>query len=116
VNEPKTVFDFLRRRGSAFVSLVSNELMSNPAFLKAMRTAYKGGERLNGAVEQALKTMNVPSRTEFKRMIARVEALERELAEVRSAPAAPPAAQKAARKRPAKPPSPRRGKAPASRA
>ena len=87
MNEPKTVFDFLRSRGSAFVSLVSNELMSNPAFLRAMQTAYKGGERLNGAVEQALKTMNVPSRTEFKRMVARIEALEREVADARSAPA-----------------------------
>jgi hypothetical protein len=65
-------------------------------------------------VEKALKTMNVPSRTEFKRVLARVEALERGLAEVRSAPAAAPAAKKAARKRPAKPPSSRRGKAPAS--
>ena len=101
MNESKTMFDFLRSRGSAFVSLVSNELMSNPAFLRAMQTAYKGGERLNGAVEQALKTMNVPSRSEFKRMVARIEALEREVADARaaSAPAAAKAKAKAKAKR-----------------
>ena len=100
MDEPRTVFDFLRTRGSAFVSLVSNELMSNPAFLKAMQTAYRGGERLNGAVERALKTMNVPSRSEFKRLVARMDALERELAAAREAQARPaPAAKKrAARK------------------
>ena len=95
-DEPKTMFDFIRTRGSAFVSLVSNELMSNPAFLKAMQTAYRGGERLNGAVEQALKTMNVPSRSEFKRLVARIDALERELAAAREAPAAAPAPRKRA--------------------
>ena len=107
-DEPKTMFDFIRTRGSAFVSLVSNELMSNPAFLKAMQTAYRGGERLNGAVEQALKTMNVPSRSEFKRLVARVDALERELAAARVTPAAP--APAAARRAPRKA-APRRRKA-----
>ena len=91
----RTVFDALRARGSAFVSLVSNELMGNPAFLKAMQTAYRGGERINDAVGKALKTMNVPSRTEFKRLAARVEALEAELAALRER-AAPAAAQKPA--------------------
>jgi hypothetical protein len=93
VSENRTVFDALRARGSAFVSLVSNELMGNPAFLKAMQTAYRGGERINEAVGKALKTMNVPSRTEFKRLAARVEALEAELAALRerAAPAPKPA-------------------------
>lgn len=93
------MFDFLRTRGSAVIAQVSDDLMKNPAFLRALETAYKGKERLNGAVGQALKTMNVPTRTEFKRAVARIEALERELAE-RPAPAAKPAAKPApARKR-----------------
>ena len=83
MSENRTMFDTLRARGNALVSLVSNELMGNPAFLKAMQTAYRGGERLNDAVGKALKTMNVPSRTEFKRLAARVEALESELAALR---------------------------------
>ena len=91
------MFDFLRTRGSAVIAQVSDDLMKNPAFLRALETAYKGKERLNGAVGQALKTMNVPTRTEFKRAVARIEALERELAERPAAPKAPKPA--AARKR-----------------
>ena len=99
MSENRTLFDALRARGNAFVSLVSNELMGNPAFLKAMQTAYRGGERINDAVGKALKTMNVPSRTEFKRLAARVEALESELAALReratpSAPKRPARARK----------------------
>ena len=106
MTENRTMFDFLRSRGSAFVSLVSSELMANPAFLKAMQTAYRGGERLNDAVEKALKTMNVPSRTEYKRLAARVEALEGELAVLRGAPPPAPARKRAGRA-PARPPASR---------
>ena len=92
MKEPKAMFDFLRSRGTQLISQVSNDLMENPAFLKALETAYRGKERLNGAVGQAMKTMNVPTRTEFKRAVARIDALERELQEGRRAPAAPDAA------------------------
>ena len=81
MKEPKEMFDFLRSRGTALAAQVSDELMGNPAFLRAVETAYRGKERLNGVVGQALKTMNVPTRTEFKRAVARIDALERELAD-----------------------------------
>ena len=81
MKEPKEMFDFLRSRGTALVAQVSDELMSNPRFLRAVETAYRGKEKLDGAVGQALKTMNVPTRTEFKRVVARIDALERELEE-----------------------------------
>jgi hypothetical protein len=77
------VFDFLRARGEEFFTRVSNELMSNPRFIKAMQTALRGKEWVDQAVAQALKTMNVPTRTEFKRALGRIETLERELAETR---------------------------------
>ena len=59
--------------------------MSNPRFIKAMQTAMRGKEWVDQAVAQALKTMNVPTRTEFKRAVARIEVLERELEEARRA-------------------------------
>ena len=92
MKEPKEMFDFLRSRGTALVAQVSDELMANPRFLRAMETAYRGKEKLDGAVGQALKTMNVPTRTEFKRAVARIEALERELEESRRAARKKPAA------------------------
>lgn len=87
------VFDFLRSRGEEFLAQVSNELLGNPRFLKAMQAAIRGKEWVDEAVAQALRTMNVPSRTEFKRALSRIETLERELADMRreaaSAKAAP---------------------------
>ena len=98
MKEPKEMFDFLRSRGTALVAQVSDELMANPRFLRAMETAYRGKAKLDGAVGQALKTMNVPTRTEFKRAVSRIEALERELEASRRAAGKRPAA---ARRRPA---------------
>lgn len=82
------VFDFLRARGEEFLTQVSNELMSNPRFIRAMQAAVRGKEWIDQAVAQALRTMNVPTRSEFKRAVARIDALERELADVRRQAAA----------------------------
>jgi len=94
------MFDFLRTRGTALVAQVSDELMSNPRFLRAVETAYRGKERLDGAVGRALKSMNVPTRSEFKRAVSRIEALERELAESRREKAPPAAATPRPKRRP----------------
>ena len=77
------VFDFLRARGEEFLTQVSNELMSNPRFIRAMQAAVRGKEWIDQAVAQALRTMNVPTRSEFKRAVARIDVLERELADLR---------------------------------
>ena len=89
MKEPREMFDFLRSKGTALVAQVSDELMKNPRFLSAMETAYRGKVHFDGAVGKALKTMNVPTRSEFKRAVARIEALERELADRRPAESAP---------------------------
>ncbi len=83
MNQPRSVFDFLKARGEEYFSQISNELMSNPGFLKAMQAAWKGKERIDDAVSQALRSMNVPTRAEFKKVMARLESLERELTELR---------------------------------
>jgi len=87
------LLDRLRSRGEEVLTQVSAELMSNPRFLKAMEGAMRGKERLEEAVGQALKQMNVPTRTELKRALSRIETLEREVASLkakaRSRPAVP---------------------------
>ena len=101
----KDVFDLLKKGGAALAD-VSQGLMKNPAFVAAVATAYRGKEKVNDAVGHALKTMNVPTRSEFKRAVARIEALERELADRKSEPAAGPSAPKrrpAARRKKAPP-------------
>lgn len=95
------MFDFLRARGEEFLTQISNELMGNPRFIRAMQTAMRGKEWVDQGVAQALRTLNVPTRTEFKRAVARIDILERDLAEARrqSAAAAARAAAPTARRR-----------------
>ncbi len=85
----ENVFDRWRARGEAVFNQVSAELMKNPNFVKAMQAAMKGKERVDVAVGQALKAMNVPTRSEFRRALARVEALEEQVAALKAERAAP---------------------------
>jgi len=98
----ENVFDRWRARGEAVFNQVSAELMKNPNFVKAMQAAMKGKERVDVAVGQALKAMNVPTRSEFRRALARVEALEEQVAALkaeRAAPAPPPRTKPSPRRR-----------------
>jgi len=95
------LLDRIRTRGEEVLTLVSSELMSNPRFMKAMEGAVRGKEKLEEAVGQALKQMNVPTRTELKRALSRIETLEREVAALRAkAKARPPAPGKPAARKP----------------
>ncbi len=73
-----------------------------------MQAAVRGKEWVDQAVARALRTMNVPTRTEFKRAVARIDALERELADTKRQAAAAAAAARpraaARRRRSAAPP------------
>jgi polyhydroxyalkanoate synthesis regulator phasin len=94
------LLDRLRSRGEEVLTQVSAELMSNPRFMKAMEGAMKGKERLEEAVSQAVEKMNVPTRTELKRALSRIETLEREVVtlktklKTRPAPARKPVARR----------------------
>jgi polyhydroxyalkanoate synthesis regulator phasin len=79
----RTVLDRLRQRGEEVFTQVSNELMMNPRFIQAMQTAMRGKETVDYGITQALKTMNLPTRTEFKRALSRVDSLETEVRELR---------------------------------
>jgi len=52
----------------------------------------RGKEKLEEGVGQALKQMNVPTRTELKRAVSRIETLEREVASLKTKAKARPAA------------------------
>ena len=80
MSDDKSMFDRLRARGEEVLGQVSGELMQNEHFMKAMQGALEGKQKLDQAVGRAMKTMNVPTRTEVKRAVARIEALEREVA------------------------------------
>ena len=109
MSDARSVFDRLKARGEEVFVQVSGELMKNPQFVKAMQAAMRGKERLDQAASRALKTMNVPTRSEFKRALNRIEALEEEIRGLRAGGAARPrkaagggaSTGGAARKRPA---------------
>ena len=81
----KSVLDRLRSRGGELLGQVSAELMANEHFVHAVQGAVRGREKLETAVSRVLKTLNVPTRTELKKVQARLDALEAELAALRSA-------------------------------
>ena len=82
-----SVFDKLKAKGEEVLTQISAELMKNPRFVKAMQgaveSAARGRETLDRGVASALKGMNVPTRADVKKMTARIEALEAELAAMR---------------------------------
>jgi len=75
----------LRSRGQEVLTQVSAELSQNPRFMQAVAGAIRGKEKLEQAVSRALRQMNVPSRSELKRALARIEALEKEVAALKRA-------------------------------
>lgn len=95
------LLDRIRTRGEEVLTQVSAELMSNPRFMKAMEGAMRGKEKIEEGVGHALKQMNVPTRSELKRALSRIEALEREVAALKAkAKARPSAPRKAVARKP----------------
>jgi hypothetical protein len=83
----------LRSRGEEVLTQVSAELGSNPRFARAVAGAMKGKQRLEETVAQVLRQMNVPSRSELKKALARIDALEREVVALKAKPRAKSAAR-----------------------
>ncbi len=101
------LLDRIRERGGEVLTQVSAELASNPRFAKAVEGAMRGKQKLEEGVGLALKQMNLPTRADLRRALSRIEALEREVAELKAKPAPAarkrPAARKAAAKARTKP-------------
>jgi polyhydroxyalkanoate synthesis regulator phasin len=75
----------LRSRGQEVLTQVSAELSQNKHFMQAMAGAMRGKEKLEEAVSRVMRQMNVPSRSELKRALARIEALEKQVASLKRA-------------------------------
>ena len=75
----------LRSRGQEYLTQVSAELSQNQRFMRAVAGAMRGKEKLEEAVGRVLRKMNVPTRSELKRAVARIDALEKELASLKRA-------------------------------
>jgi len=87
MTKARSVLERLKEQGGEVLNRISDEVMSSEYFAKAMQGAMKGKEMVDQAVGKALKQMNIPTRTEFRRAVQRIDALERELAELKEAAA-----------------------------
>ena len=103
MSEDKGLFERLKERGDEMLTQISGELMQNPTFMKAMEGAMRGKQKLDAAAAQALRGMNIPTRSEFKKALSRVESLEHEVealkAKLKKGPAGRTARGKKAGKR-----------------
>jgi len=94
LSEDKNVFDRLKERGEEVLTQVSAEVMSNPRFAKAVEGALRGKEMVEDAVARALKGMNLPTRSELRKVVSRIEALEAEVAALKKRAGAKKAASR----------------------
>jgi polyhydroxyalkanoate synthesis regulator phasin len=96
------VLDSMMKKGEEIFQNVSGKLLEKPAVMKALEAAMAGKSKVDQGVAVALKKMNVQTRSEFRGLKVRVDALELQVAELRETIAAleSPAAKS---KRPARP-------------
>jgi polyhydroxyalkanoate synthesis regulator phasin len=84
-----SIFDQLKSRGEAFVTDISNKLMSNETFIEMLKKGIAAKETIDREVADAMKKMNVATRKDVRRLEDRIASLEAELAEMREKAAAP---------------------------
>jgi len=73
------------KKGEEIFQSVSGKLLERPAVQKAVEVAMAGKSKVDEGVAVALKRMNVQTRSEFRGLKHRVEALETQMTEVREA-------------------------------
>lgn len=71
------------KKGEEIFQNVSGKLLERPAVAKAFEAAMVGKSKVDEGVAVALKKMNVQTRSEFRHLKHRVEALETQVAELR---------------------------------
>lgn len=87
----KVFGDVLKKGGEIFQN-VSGKLLEKPAVAKAFEAAMVGKMKVDEGLTQALKRMNVQTRSEFRGLKARVDGLEAQVVALREALAAVEAA------------------------
>lgn len=72
------------RKGEEIFQNVSGKLLEKPAVAKAFEAALLGKLKVDQGVAVALKRMNVQTRSEFRGLKARVDALAQEVSELQA--------------------------------
>ena len=69
----------LRAKGEQLLNQASGELGKSPQVVAALQAAVWSKEKLDEAVQRAMKAMNVPTRTELQAALDRIQQLERQV-------------------------------------
>jgi len=77
------MFGDVLKKGEEIFQNVSGRLLEKPAVAKAFEAAMVGKSKVDEGFATALKRMNVQTRSEFRGLKHRVEALEGQVAELR---------------------------------
>jgi len=85
-----SLFDQIKSKGEAYVTEISNNLMSNPTFIEMVKKGLAAKEAIDREVSETLKKMNVATRKDIRKLEDRIAALEAELAAARAKAAARP--------------------------
>jgi BMFP domain-containing protein YqiC len=85
-----SLFDQLKSKGEAYVTEISNNLMSNPTFIEMLKKGLAAKEAIDREVAETLKKMNVATRKDIRKLEDRIAALEAELAAARAKAASRP--------------------------
>ncbi|HKC25690.1 MAG TPA: hypothetical protein VKF32_13150 [Thermoanaerobaculia bacterium] len=85
-----SLFDQIKSKGEAYVTEISNNLMSNPTFIEMVKKGLAAKEAIDREVAETLKKMNVATRKDIRKLEDRIAALEAELAAARAKAAARP--------------------------
>ena len=73
------------KKGEEIFHNVSGKLLERPVVAKAFEAAMVGKSKVDAGVAQALKRMNVQTRSEFRGLKARVENLESQVSALHEA-------------------------------
>ena len=83
--EEKGVFDKLKGKGEEVFTQISNEVISNPLFIKAFEKALKAKKRLDRTATTAMGAMNLPTTKDIHHINKRLDAIESKLDELLAA-------------------------------
>jgi hypothetical protein len=86
MKEEKTLFEQLYKSGEEHFARFTRELFSHPSFAAAVETAVRNASKTKGKVDRNIAAflgmLNIPSKADYSKLLAKVETLQGSLVNV----------------------------------
>lgn len=80
MQEEKTLFQWLYSLGEERLTQFAKEVMANPRFAESLGKAFERAAKTKGQVDRNIDTLlgflNIPSKADYNRLLAKVEAVQ----------------------------------------